>query len=419
MEDIVGDGSQGSVSSDGFENIGIERSDHDFIESDNFVEVVKGRRAISSGEPSLDGSIDDERNAVSDSEIWNAARTETIAKQARGPSSDALEGDCLAEHAQRIAKSNSEWEDVLGSGELMKRVEKEGDGERPTDGYCVKINVIDCLYGLDSHECLHFVLGFSFVIDAWELVVKLMRVGEKCTVESSPRFAYGHLGLDPHIPPNQHQQYTIELISSTKMDYEEIPKEELTAFIVKLKERGNFYFSRKEYEKAIFVYKRAVSTWNGVEWERDEGMTRVLSALHSNLAVCYAKVCEWTICLQSANDALLLHSHNGKALFRKGQALSRLGEMEDAVKFLKEACKIDPNNCVIQGELELASRCGAEFRVKERQLYRKMLTGIASEEEDKKHGENKKETNNRMFIIICSLGTILIAVLFHVKFNLT
>ena len=44
------------------------------------LKILRGRRAVSSGEPSLDGSIDEERNALSDSEIAHAARVGTIAK---------------------------------------------------------------------------------------------------------------------------------------------------------------------------------------------------------------------------------------------------------------------------------------------------------------------------------------------------
>ncbi|GMT00754.1 hypothetical protein PENTCL1PPCAC_22928 [Pristionchus entomophagus] len=410
MEDLTGEGSQGSVSSDGFDNVGMA-----FIERD--IEVVKGRRAISSGEPSLDGSIDDDRGVVSDSDIGNAARAETIAKQTRGPSSDALEGDCLAEHLERVENKKSEWEDVLGSGELMRRIEREGDGERPSDEYTVHINVVDNVNGVDSHEDLEFLLGFSSVIDAWELVVKLMRVGEKCRVKCSPRFAYGEKGLHPNIPSNQYQEYTIELTSSSKLELSSFAVDELTELLIKLKERGNFFFSRQEYEKAIFVYKRAISTWNRVGSNKeDEGVTKVSSALHSNLAVCYAKVDEWKNCLESAESSLELDRFNDKALFRKGQSLSRLGENEEAMRILNEARKMDPKDSAIEKELELAKRSAGISRVKERELYRKMLSGISSEEEVMSH-ENDKKIINRMYIVGISIGVIIVGIVFHFMLN--
>lgn len=38
------------------------------------------------------------------------------------------------------------------------------------------------------------------------------------------------------------------------------------------------------------MYKRAIVTWNRSENKEDIGMKTIVSALHSNLAVCYAKV---------------------------------------------------------------------------------------------------------------------------------
>lgn len=42
---------------------------------------------------------------------------------------------------KKIERKESEWEDVLGSGELLRRIEKKGNGERPVDEHQVHINV--------------------------------------------------------------------------------------------------------------------------------------------------------------------------------------------------------------------------------------------------------------------------------------
>ena len=65
---------------------------------------------------------------------------QTLASQVKGPSSDALEESCRMEAMAR--EKGSDWEDVLGSGKLMKRVVRDGrGGERPTDGHWVTIKV--------------------------------------------------------------------------------------------------------------------------------------------------------------------------------------------------------------------------------------------------------------------------------------
>ena len=89
--------------------------------------------------------------------------------------------------------------------------------------------------------------------------------------------------------------------------YMSMPNEELSDFVIMLKERGNFFFARREYEKAIFVYRRLVCRErererichhsravniidpSGIPSEED-GLRKLFSALHSNIAVCYSKV---------------------------------------------------------------------------------------------------------------------------------
>nr|CDJ87209.1 Peptidyl-prolyl cis-trans isomerase domain containing protein [Haemonchus contortus] len=229
----------------------------DVVEHDDLVEVISpGPRAVSSGEQSLDGSIDEERGALSDSDVNHVARANTLASQVKGPSSDALEESCRMEAVAR--ERGSEWEDILGSGQLMKRVVKDGSGsDRPTDGQWVTIKVVDTLRGVDSHDRLTFILGFSMVIDAWELTIKLMNVEEVAEIRAKARLAYGECGLDDIIPQNQDQEYRIELLEiGASPDYQNMGEEELSDFVLMLKDRGNFYFNRREYEKAIFVYKR-------------------------------------------------------------------------------------------------------------------------------------------------------------------
>ena len=65
-------------------------------------------------------------------------------------------------------------------------------------------------------------------------------------------------------------------------------EEELMEFVLMVKDRGNYYFNRKEYEKAIFVYRRATKIVE--EPPEKEDLRKLFSALHSNLAVCYSKV---------------------------------------------------------------------------------------------------------------------------------
>ncbi|VDN37348.1 unnamed protein product [Gongylonema pulchrum] len=224
------------------------------------------RRAVSSGEPSLDGSVDEERGALSDSDLAGVARIRTLATKAKGPSSDALEKECRTEQsllnadaaADRCSTSKEDWNDILGSGQLFCKVIKAGNGRRARNGQRVTIRVSDTLLGIDNVTEKSFILGFSMVIDAWELVLQLMEEGQIDAVKTEHRFAYGSTG-DPErgIQPYQAMQYEIELITIADGPmYTALENDELIRHITELKERGNYYYGRKELEKAIFVYKR-------------------------------------------------------------------------------------------------------------------------------------------------------------------
>uniref|UniRef100_A0A0K0D984 peptidylprolyl isomerase n=1 Tax=Angiostrongylus cantonensis TaxID=6313 RepID=A0A0K0D984_ANGCA len=262
--------------------------DVDVVEHDDLVEVLSPcQRAVSSGEQSLDGSIDEERGALSDSDVNCVARTHTLASQVKGPSSDALEESCRMEAVAR--EKGSEWEDLLGSGQLMKRVVREGHGgERPTDGQWVTIKVVDTLRGIDSHDRLTFILGFSMVIDAWELSTKLMCVQEVAEIRVKARLAYGECGLDDIIRPNQDQEYRIELLEIGSS-----PK----------------YTTMEEGELSDFL-----EDWNEV--------------------------------LKCTEESLRLHAANTKALFRRAAALMARNDTEEAMSCLLQAREIDPHDTV-------------------------------------------------------------------------
>ncbi|VDM57434.1 unnamed protein product [Angiostrongylus costaricensis] len=306
--------------------------DVDVVEHDDLVEVLSPcQRAVSSGEQSLDGSIDEERGALSDSDVNCVARThnfelQTLASQVKGPSSDALEESCRMEAVAR--EKGSEWEDLLGSGQLMKRVIREGHGgERPTDGQWVTIKVVDTLRGIDSHDRLTFILGFSMVIDAWELTTKLMCVQEVAEIRVKARLAYGECGLDDIIRPNQDQEYRVGASGII-----EVPKD-------------------------------------------SEALSKLFSALHSNLAVCYAKLEDWNEVLKCTEESLRLHAANTKALFRRAAALVARNDTEEAMSCLLQAREIDPHDTVVQCEIERLGGIRRRRRAEERALYRKMLIG--------------------------------------------
>ncbi|VDM68485.1 unnamed protein product [Strongylus vulgaris] len=258
-------------------------------------------------------------------------------------------------------------------------------------------------------------------LSAWELVTKLMYVDEVSEIRVNSHLAYGECGLGDIIPQNQDQEYRVIFKAGVQielLDIGESPKyttmseEELSDFVLMLKDRGNFYFNRKEYEKAIFVYKRSFISIDPssmlfancdslasavVDVPRNsEALCKLFSALHSNLAVCYAKVGwaffiifwsyafikleEWEEVLKCTDESLRLHEANTKALFRRAAALSVRNDTEEALDCLKRALEIDPHDAVVQCEIERLGGIRKRRRAEERALYRRMLVGAGDAE---------------------------------------
>lgn len=368
------------------------------VESDDIVaeqeQLFAGsRRAVSSGEPSLDGSVDDdEREALSDSDLGAVARASTIASQVKGPSSDALEEECFAEAKARLepshcehtkpsqlTESQEEWDDILGSGQLLKKTLLKGTSERqPKDGYWVKINVANLIHPSDSHQNLSLILGFGMAIDALELVVKLMQLGEKCCVKSDARFAYGNAGLPPDIGPAEAQTYEIELLEiGTSPKFSAMPAHELEEFLAMLRDRGRFYFKREEFDKAIFVYKRGTSIIDVPEGDADDDIAirKSLSTLHSNIATCYEKLDEIDPALTSTSEALRLDPSNVKALYRRSTTLARKNLIEEAIDYLHRALALSPNDVGMLAFLQGLRATRKRQKEQERARCRRMLAG--------------------------------------------
>lgn len=117
-----------------------------------------------------------------------------------------------------------EWEDLLGSGSIMKKIVKEGEPHsRPQRLEKCRIsyecNLEDGTV-VDKSENFELLLGDCEVIQGLDLAIGLMNVGEICELKIQPRLAYGSKGLEPKIPSDATVHYRVELLSAE-------PEEEL------------------------------------------------------------------------------------------------------------------------------------------------------------------------------------------------
>merc|ERR1739838_77229 len=114
------------------------------------------------------------------------------------------------------AEADDGWLDIIGSGDLKKKIVTEGKPDsEPGKGCCVTISATGKLEDgaiIDKHEQISFTLGDNEVIQGFEMVLPFMNKGEIAECYIADRFAYGAKGLSPKILPHTNIYYTIELV---------------------------------------------------------------------------------------------------------------------------------------------------------------------------------------------------------------
>lgn len=280
-----------------------------------------------------------------------------------------------------------EWEDILGSGTLMKKTVIESEeGERPTVGQVVKIMTEGKLEDgtqIDLNEKLEFTIGDHDVIQALEIVTRLLHVGEVAEVKTDPKFAYGKLGRAPEVPPNAHIHYVIALLEiSPPFEYGNMPPLDRLIHGLGKKERGNVLFKREEFSQAIIGYSKAVkildadSGGSGDSSGSPSDLQKLLDEkmkVYNNLAATQMKLLAYDSAINSCDKVLKVQPNNVKALFRKGQALESKKDSTEALVYYKRSLKLDPNSKRIKQEVDRLSKLAKKEENKEKKLYAKML----------------------------------------------
>lgn len=294
--------------------------------------------------------------------------------------------------------NQEEYMDILGNGTLLKKVLKEGQGERPESKDIAVINYTgrlddgtiveeerDCVVQIDDVE----------VVQGLDMALKLLNVGEQAEVIVSSRFAYGEQGLkdEDHpertVPPNEKITYTVELVSSKEeSDLESKSYAARKDIGNKKRLRGNFWMKRQEYNLAIQSYRRALEyldeSAGGITNPTESGQLEPTNAelqelledrmkVYNNLALAQLKIAAYDAALKSVDHVLQCQPNNAKALFRKGKILDAKGDTKGAISFLQKAATIDEDDKLIQSELsKLVLKSKREAR-NEKDLYQKML----------------------------------------------
>ncbi|KAG8003614.1 Peptidyl-prolyl cis-trans isomerase FKBP8 [Nibea albiflora] len=278
-----------------------------------------------------------------------------------------------------------EWLDVLGNDLLKKKVLEAGGGRdsRPQKGHNVKINLKTYLKDgtLAAEEPdISFTLGDGDVIQALDLTVQLMEMGEKALVQTDAKYAYGARGsLEPEVPPNAELSLEVELLEATEApDLELLPPPEKIALASHKRERGNVHYQRGDYAFAVNSYSIALqitesSSKVDISPEEENELMDVKVKCLNNMAASQLKLDHYDAALKSCASALAHQPDNIKALFRMGKVLALQGEYTEAIQTLRKALKLEPSNKTIHAELSKLVKKHSEQRGAEQAMYKKML----------------------------------------------
>ncbi|KAF1621597.1 hypothetical protein FQV09_0011628, partial [Eudyptes chrysolophus] len=119
-----------------------------------------------------------------------------------------------------------------------------------------------------------------------------------------------------------------------------------------LKEEGNKYFQASDYEKAVQSYTQAIKL------NKDKALQAVL---YRNRAACFLKKEEYAKAASDASRAIDINASDIKALYRRSQALEKLGKLDQAFKDAQKCATIEPRNKNFQ---ETLRRLGANIQEK-------------------------------------------------------
>eukprot|EP00794_Sanderia_malayensis_P004661 gene4661-5269_t len=397
-----------AIGSDGMHSDGIigEVSESKQIES--FNEDFMDREGVSevSSEPALHNASEDLSDK--DSKIESSSETSALEDFSKALPEDAMEAvsndkaevstseleDSGGKSGTNAEDGGTESEplDILGNGLLKKTVITKGNGEesRPHSGNEVVIRISGQLNDASClpEEEITFVLDDREVIQALDLAVALMELGEKALLYTDAKYAYGTFGRKDeglNVPSNSSITFEIELLSAREIELSNLSDQQLIDIGDRKRNRGNKFYSSGDYGSAIDCYKRALKYLQG---SSNTEVREMHLKCQNNMSAAQLKINAYQAALLSCESVLRWDPDNVKAAFRKGKCLEGIGRSEDALKWMKKASMLDPNSKIIQAEMIRLGNYVKKIRQKETDMYKRMVDGLRDgKEEDPLPGE--------------------------------
>jgi FK506-binding protein 4/5 len=272
-----------------------------------------------------------------------------------------------------------------GDGGIERSQIKAGEGVTfPNDGALVQVSLIGKYEGRDFDvRDVTFTVGEGSeqnVIAGIDIAIEKFKKGETSKLTIKSQYAFGTQGSEEfNIPPNATVEYVVTLNSFERA-------EESWALDIKerieqakiFKEKGTNYFKASKFTLAVKMYKKIIDYLGSQKDPKfREEMDGLILAANLNLSLCYLKMDDNFEAKDSATAALKIDPDNVKALFRKGQALLKLGEPKQAADHFAHCLQLDPGNTAAQSQQVLCAKTLKEQLQKEKKVYANMFDKFA------------------------------------------
>ncbi|KAI9251488.1 hypothetical protein BDA99DRAFT_444400 [Phascolomyces articulosus] len=237
---------------------------------------------------------------------------------------------------------------LTDDGKVTKTIIKPGQGLLPNKKSEVSVHYEAFLVKQDSkfdssrdrNAPFNFTLQGGQVIQAWEIAIPTMKVGEIAEITCTYDYGYGEKGSPPLVPKKAALRFVVELIGSWEPAGSARQRLEAAA---KKKEEGNDLFKKGSLETALFAYRRAreyiIDLWDCEPEEMDECRELVI-AIQGNIAMCYIKLREWEHAIEVCKKVLERDPCNVKACYRIGQVSIETLDFEEGIKYVNMGLQV-------------------------------------------------------------------------------
>lgn len=217
-----------------------------------------------------------------------------------------------------------------------------------------------------------FVLGSDKVPKGVNLAIETMKETEIAKIIVEPEYAFGHEGLEGVVPPDSTLFFEVEITGfcdegKTKDDY---PDDVRLQMAKDFKEDGNLFYKHKNLLKALEKWEAGNDFASKFS---DPETIKLIVSLQLNLALVQTKLQNFTIAVAHANKALKLDEKNVKAMYRRAEAKSAMGDHEGAMADILEALKIEPENKDLKQELDSLKVKLAKAEERDKKIYKSMF----------------------------------------------